>query len=253
MKPDAVVGDRQFTGFLAELGAIVRVDYSKLLKDSEEGKVAPDWIVIRRVLKRVRSLGWTPQRFQQVADRFLDRVKFKTWKPADFFGEDAPEPIALHPYAWYQEQVAKNRTAASEIACYETPDGRTGWGWMVELDGILDRHVPETPRVAPSLGECVDTEQQALSDKTALQLEITRLQIALKQRDDALDAANHLQLKAERERDAERKRVAEVEEERDQQRDIATALHHLISQLLDGTLTLDALRMRFEEDATEAA
>lgn len=222
---------------MMEIGACLGVDY--FAEDPETGEITADALKARKLYEILRERGWTSDQYQRRVNDFLAGNPFTGWTPADFLNEQGTplEPVALHPYSWYLEQCEAGK--GKEAACYRTSDGRRGWGWIHDLDGVLDRFEMAAD-VVPALPVA---DQSATARKTDDYLRGRQ----------ALDRELKLMNARDRIRDLERKvtdqsrQIARYEARIAEDREIIAILQERLNQLLTGRSTIEDVRRELEE------
>lgn len=97
------------------------------------------------VLQHAQRNGWKSAEFRDKIDAFVGSHVFPTWTIGDWKLE---QRARLHPKKWLDDKTTDERL---EIALYCVPGSKfTGYGWIAESDGRLERWRPEIRPALPA-------------------------------------------------------------------------------------------------------
>ena len=209
------------------LSAAYRLDYF----DPE----LPEHATVGLLVSMATEEGYGDREFIARLKAMVKACKFPTWTPADFFADR----VKLHPYGWYLDRVTESKANASQIDCYTLADGSHGWGWKHEVRDMLPLYRPDEK---PAAKELPDHAEPMPYDVAAQLKEFVKdVDVKLVERADM--EATIARLRSE---------LFKAQGDRDFWKDAATALQLVVSEVIDGTLTVEALRDRVtsEEEPT---
>jgi hypothetical protein len=206
-----------------------------------------DFARVQLIFSMAEEEGYGPRELLARLRAMVKACPFPTWTPADFFKERA----AVHPYGWYLKQLDETKANAALIDCYELADGSHGWGWKHEVRDMLPLY---RPNEKPAPKELPD-HAEPMPDDVAAQLKAFVADVDVKELERADMETTIQRLRSERdaarmERDTANQATQFWKQAAADWEDAAAALQVIVSDVIDGRITIDELRARVSDEAT---
>lgn len=242
VSPEQLVDEQTFIKWVPRFSANFGTNYAGVFPPSDGRPAAPtaDAVKMRMVYEQMVRLGWSNEMFEERAAEFLAECKWPTWTIAEFFEGDA-QPVQLHPYSWYVAQAKELASNAGDIACYLDDQGRKGWGWIHELEGRLVRAPQERGWRVEAL-----PEPEEPSEELREQISVTKLELRITELEADLE-------RVRKERDEIERQRREARERAELYADTIAAYERLITELINGEVTVPDLIAEMNDDEKEEA
>jgi hypothetical protein len=205
------------------------------------------------LVRLIRGAGWNRARLADAIERFIGGHRYENWRPADLL--DTPSP-KVYGRDWYLKRLEEARSNGKAIGIYRAGD-RVVYGWRDEVRDALPKYDPPKPRpLHPIAALALDTERPE-PPTPEVSDDVKRFIALVDKHDrDVADMSDTItRLRAElgaarMERDTANQATQFWKHSAADWEDTATALQVIVSDVIDGRITIDELRARVSDEAT---